>query len=118
MSYRKLSKEEVAKLLGTNPKKHREIVAFVKQYYPRTAVRAVISINSEYDDCNYNNHVSYVEVLDAQGNEVLPLKDKAKECRQQWCDLDISGVTGETSEPQDDITVYLDDNLPELYVKE
>ncbi len=91
---------------------------YVTQYYPKTACSLVVSYNSEYNDNTYDFSVQYVGVYDENGNELLPLKNKAKEARSEWHTFDCP--PGEFDEEANkDLVVYLKDvRIPDLYFGE
>lgn len=124
--YRRATAEELS-VLGYvhNKDKYRQHIDFVSRYYPSNATTLVLVINSEYNDHTYDNDLKYVLVYDKDGNELPPLKDKAKECRMYWTTeyLPIPGTRDggySSSESQDcleDVVIPLGNELPELYVK-
>ena len=63
--YRKLTKEELTMYGIALPSNvfnntYAPYRAFVKKYYGPTAVSATIGINSEYNDCTYDNRLTYI----------------------------------------------------------
>jgi hypothetical protein len=120
--YRLVTRQELEALGFLFPTdKYKEHIAFARKYYPKEAASLVLVINSEYNDNTYDNRLSYVIVYNKDGNELPPLKETAKECRQKWFELAIPGMGkyGYESQDQiDDIVIPLLDNVPELYIKE
>jgi len=57
---------------------------FIKHYYPDTADMVKVFTDNEYNDEGYSVSVRYVKVMDANGDEILPLKETADECRENW----------------------------------
>jgi hypothetical protein len=117
--YRKLTKKELLNTYGVDIEKtinkYRAFREFAKAYYPKTAATMKLIIQSEYNDCSYDNKLSYVIVEDASGNELLPNKETAMECRKNWHDLPMEE---DTSDYVDSITIPLSGDLSDLYVKE
>lgn len=120
--YRKVTRQELEALGFLFPTdKYKEHIAFARKYYPKEATSLVLVINSEYNDNTYDNRLSYVIAYNKDGNELPPLKETAKECRQKWFELAIPGMGKygyESQEQIDDIVIPLLDNVPELYIKE
>lgn len=120
--YRKVTRQELEALGFLFPTyKYKEHIAFARKYYPKEATSLVLVINSEYNDNTYDNRLSYVIVYNKDGNELPPLKETAKECRQKWFELAFPGMGkyGYESQDQiDDIVIPLLDHVPELYIKE
>lgn len=91
---------------------------FIQKYYPDTAYEVVIQIDSQYNDEYYKNSVRYVEVLDINGNELVPLKETARECRGLWNGLYLGSTDNDygngTREPINDIKFYM--NLDDVDV--
>ncbi len=123
-TYRRLPLSEIEQMLGiklsADNERFRAIREHVKRYYPAGAVKALAQMDSEYDDNRYSTAVQYLGVYDQQGNEILPLAKTARECRGQWRDLSIPGLTNEDhDEPAEDVVIPLTGTwLPEMYVKE
>ena len=120
--YRKITKAELQALGFVFPaEKYKQHVAFARQYYPGTATSMVMVMNSEYNDQSYENSLQYILVYDKNGDELLPYKDLAKNCRSAWMDLPIPGVdkyNNESNEQLDDIVIPLSVGIPELYIKQ
>lgn len=124
MSVRKLNKEEIRSLYNTlaghfSPPTELQVAVqkMVKKYYPDTAVSAVVTVHSEYNDQGYDNHASYVGIYDATGKELLPIDNEAaKAARGGWHDLP---VPSESDEQLGDISLFLSTQpLPALYVED
>jgi hypothetical protein len=118
--YRKLTKEELAMYGIALPSNnfnntYAPYRAFVKKFYGSKAVSAAIGINSEYNDCTYDNRLTYIVVYDALGNEMLPLKETAQQSRKEWSSL-ISDGDERSDEQRGDIHFFVTDNIPDLYV--
>jgi hypothetical protein len=83
-------------------------------------------VNSEYNDSTYDNDFQYIIVYDMDGEELPPLKETAKECREHWTVeyLPIPNTyhghygSSESDEPLDDVVIPLTTEVPELYIKE
>lgn len=120
-NYRKVTKQELEALGFVFPtNKYKDHIEFARKYYPKEATSLVIGVSSEYNDNTYDNRLSYIVVYNKDGNELPPLKETAKECRQSWFDLSIPGMGSygyESPEPVDDIVIPLTDSIPELYIK-
>lgn len=121
-NYRLITRQELEAIGFVFPTdKYKEHIKFARKYYPSEATSMVLAINSEYNDNTYNNSLAYVVVYDKNGNELVPLKETAKECRQNWYDLPIPGVIdsyNETGEKMDDVVISLLNDVPELYIKQ
>lgn len=124
--FSRVSIETLESMGVTFPKKEDYVVyrEFAKKYYPNNANKMVIVINSEYNDNSYDNSFSYILVYDKDGNELVPNKNTAHECRDNWHTLIVSVVNGggggflyETRKPVGDITIPLVDIEFELYCK-
>ncbi len=130
MNYRKLTQDEIKSLLTrfgskldkSNDNELSKYQGYAKKYYPSETVSFLVSYNSEYNDEGYDVSVQYVAAYDVNGNELLPLKDTAKEAREKWSDTFYRECTsnyGSFQEPVDDLVINLvKPKLPELYVKE
>lgn len=120
--YRKVTRKELESLgFVFFTDKYKEHIAFARKYYPKEATSLVLCINSEYNDETYDNRLQYVIAYNKDGNELPPLKETAKECRQKWFELSIPGMGKygyESQEQIDDIVIPLSDTIPDLYVKE
>ena len=122
--YRRATAEDLAKLgYVPNINKYSQHIAFAKKYYPPTATNMVMVINSEYNDHTYDNELSYILVYDVEGNELTPIKSKAKECRENWYTLPIPNTSAgeynnrESEEPIEDVVIPLNNEIPEFYIK-
>ena len=119
--YRKVTRQELEALGFVFPtEKYKEHIAFARKYYPKEATSLVLAINSEYNDNTYDNRLSYVIAYNKDGNELPPLKETAKECRQKWFELSIPGMGRygyESMEQLEDVVIPLADSIPELYIK-
>jgi len=119
--YRKVTRQELEALGFVFPtEKYKEHIAFARKYYPKEATSLVLAINSEYNDNTYDNRLSYVIAYNKDGNELPPLKETAKECRQKWFELSIPGMGKygyESMEQLEDVVIPLADSMPELYIK-
>lgn len=121
VEFRKVTRAELEALGFVFPTdKYKEHIAFARKYYPKEATSLVLAINSEYNDNTYDNRLQYVIAYNKDGNELPPLKETAKECRQKWFELSIPGMGKygyESQEQIDDIVIPLLDSVPELYIK-
>jgi hypothetical protein len=127
-SYRKITPKE-SELLGLtrDKEKNQPYVDFVKKYYPSNSYSMTMVFSSEYNDCNYDNSLKYILVFDKEGNELLPIKSTAKECREKWYDLPSPikpnyNYHGEcksfqTDDQIENYSIFLNSDL-DLYVKE
>lgn len=122
VEFRKVTRAELEALgFVFNTDKYKEHIAFARKYYPKEATSLVLAINSEYNDNTYYNRLQYVIAYNKDGNELPPLKETAKECRDKWFDLSIPGLgkyESESQEQMEDIVIPLSDSIPDLYVKE
>lgn len=121
VEFRKVTRAELEALGFVFPTdKYKEHIAFARKYYPKEATSLVLVINSAYNDNTYDNRLQYVIAYNKDGNELPPLKETAKECRQKWFELSIPGMGKygyESQEQIDDIVIPLLDSVPELYIK-
>lgn len=123
-NYRKVTKRELEALGFAFPTdRYKEHVAFARKYYPKEATSLLLVINSEYNDNTYDNRLTCVIVYNKDGNELLPLRETAMECRRNWFNLSIPGMQNhgygyESQEQIEDIVIPLSDSIPELYIKE
>ena len=122
--YRRATAEDLAKIgYVPNINKYSQHIAFAKKYYPPEATTMVMVINSEYNDGTYDNELSYILVYDMGGNELTPIKAKAKECRTLWENLPIPNTSNgnygncESTELLEDVVIPLNNEIPEFYVK-
>jgi hypothetical protein len=123
--YKKLTESEL-KLLGiTAPSAAYKLhIDFAKKYYPSNATTMVLALHSEYNDNTYENTIKYAVVYDVDGNELPPLKATAKQCRDEWIQLNIPGTSNicgyspnESHDEMSDLIIQLTNVLPELYMK-
>lgn len=118
-TYRKLTTDEL-KLYGISVKsdKINSLKNLYAKYFDKTIepAKALIIINSEYDDSDYNNRVTRVVFYDANDNELVPLKSKSREYHGiSSFDYQIE-VKDCTREPLEDELVFL--SVPALYILE
>lgn len=100
-----------------NSDKYNRYRDFVKKYYPVSAVLAEVIVDSEYNDNTYDNQVQMVVVYDGNGDELVPNKSTAKECRAGMRHLGLPGDKYGSSEPEESFFVSMNPKLPDLYVK-
>jgi hypothetical protein len=120
-NYRKVTRVELEAIGFVFPTdKYKEHITFARKYYPKEATSIVIVINSEYNDNTYDNRFSYLLAYNKNGDELPPLKETAKECRQKWFNLSIPGMINgyESNEHIENIVIPLSDSIPDLYIKE
>ena len=93
---------------------------YAKEFYPKTASSMLISLSSEYNDETYDYRIGFVVVYDKDGEELLPLKGKSVEAREQAFDLPNPYEGNECWEEQEtEIVVSLSNEADfDLYVKE
>jgi hypothetical protein len=123
--YRKLTETElttygITKTLAVSKSDlHTSYRNFVKKYYDGSAVLVEVVVHSEFNDNTYDNDVRMVVVYDAFGDEVVPRKDTAKQCRAEMVSLRLGGgpESYESREPAESFFVQMNPTLPELYVK-
>lgn len=122
--YRRATLQDLAKIgYVPNISKYSKHMDFAKKYYPPEATTMVMVVNSEYNDSTYDNELSYILVYDMNGDELTPIKVKAKECRENWYTLPIPNTTSgcysnlESEEPLEDVVIPLNNEIPEFYIK-
>lgn len=124
-TYRKLTESEMrglytllqAKYSGKAKYRESEYQSYAKKYFPPEAAILVIGVRSEYNDNTYDNTVAYVQVLNAEGREIVPLAGKERDARKE--DLRLPFDQYETNEPIEDVVIQLTDlKLEDLYIKE
>lgn len=129
MKYRKLSAKDLNVLLEKlgfrlthkDSEALGKIREYIQQYYPEGASSVLVSYNSEYNDNTYDVSVQYVAVYDKDQNELLPLKDKAREARSQWSNIfhcNDGGYDGPREPVEDKVWLLNTNALPDLYVLE
>lgn len=123
-TYRKLTEHEL-ELFGISrtfaeqkSSAHDEYREFVKKYYNDTATLAEVVMNSEYNDEDYENSVQMVIVYDGDGDEIVPNKSTARECRNDMSSLGLPSGEYESREAKESFFVQLSPKFPDLYVKE
>lgn len=135
--YRKATKQEIDKIYinlkhyyskKANPPEYEKYVKHIKEYYPKNAHKANISLNSEYDDSDYNYTLSYLVVFDKEENELVPITGKSIEARAEFSklgipdyeDLDNKRLMQLGNAPLS-LSIYLEEDvnskLPEIYIK-
>lgn len=82
---------------------------FVKKYYPESAYLVTMQFDSQYNDEGYDNRVNYLLVEDNEGNELLPNKATARECRDNWDNLAHKSTS---EEPLEDIVFKMNGRNP------
>lgn len=118
-TYRKLTADELT-LYGISVKsaKINSLKNLYFKYFDKTIepAKALIIINSEYNDGDYDNRVTRVVFYDANDNELVPLKSKSREYHGiSSFDYQIE-VKDSTREELEDELVFL--IVPTLYVLE
>jgi len=123
-TYRKLTerdleilgiKETASKQTSDSYDHYRE---FVKKFYPKEAALAEVIVSSEYNDSTYDNSIQMVVVYNEHGDELVPNKSTARECRSEMTDLCLPRGEYDSSEPKESFFVQLSPKFPDLYVKE
>lgn len=121
MAYKKLNRDELQSLwknlksLFEDAETYSNVIALVKRYF-KNAHSIFISVDSEYNDQNYDNRLNAIYVYDENGVECGLTRDEREKFTIETSNLDL-GVT-ETDGPMEDIILYVNDTLPEVYVKE
>lgn len=59
-----------------------EVRRYVEEYYPPQANKALVMFSNEYNDEGYDVAVQLILVYDKNDNELVPLKGKSIEARQ------------------------------------
>lgn len=118
-TYRKLTADELT-LYGISAKsdKINSLKNLYFKYFDKTIepAKALIIINSEYNDGDYDNRVTRVVFYDANDNELVPLKSKSHEYHGITSfDYQID-IKDSTREALEDELVFL--VIPTLYVLE
>lgn len=100
--------------------KYHDYIHHIKEFYPAGVVSAILHLNSEYNDYNYNVEIDYITCYDANGEEVLPLSRVDNE-REETARQLPSPYDGEVEERLDNDTtyiIYLDNTKHlEIYLK-
>lgn len=86
---------------------------WVQAFYPREACKVFVKVNCEYNDCYYDINPNVI-VLDAQFNELVPIK---KHTSIEDIFPTINGDS-EVKEMINDFSFFMDSPIPELYVKD
>ena len=121
--YRKVTQQELElfgfKLPKTNEVQYKNTIDFIKKHYPSTAQSIRFVINSEYNDNTYDNTLKYIVVYNKNGDELLPNKATATECRNKWWELEYPGSNNyESNDVIEDIILPLSiSSIPDLYIK-
>ena len=119
MGYREATKEEIKlasagkQQWGHNLEQYR---AFAKKFYDRPVSRLYLIINSEYNDCTYDNKLSAALAYDSNGKVIHPKEGKEREVLTAVHDLPFSEY--ETNDPLEDVVIPLDTSNLTLYIKE
>lgn len=96
---------------------HKSYREFVKTYYPPSAELIEVVVDSEYNDNTYVNNVRMVVVFDKHGDEIVPNKKTAKECRSNMTSIGVGNRSYDTPEPVESFYVHMTPTIPDLYVK-
>jgi hypothetical protein len=124
MTYRRLNDNDLRTLYNLLRAKYDsseprwiDIRAYVRTYYPQNATSAVIVVASQYNDQDYDNEIRYIDVFDANGDELTPLKEKRDKARIALESLSLPDEMDTTNDELDDITIFLgEQQIPALYV--
>jgi hypothetical protein len=113
---------------GQSPKALLPWIELVKQYYPNTAVQALLRFNSEYNDSGYDYSPGFLIVYDIKGKELIPIEGKSKEARIKLMNLGVPNLPGFNGEyvgdddPTPEFILNLNSeatmDIPILYVRE
>lgn len=90
---------------------------FAKTYYPSSAALVEVIVDSEYNDNTYDNEIQMVVVYDGNGDELVPNKSTAKQCRADMRLLGMPGGRYDSRDPEESFFVQMDPKFPDLYVK-
>ncbi len=118
MNFRLLNVDELKQYgINIDQTKITKLTNIYTQYFDKSVkpCKALIIVNSEYNDEGYNNKVSRVVFYDENDNELIPLKGQSRKfhSKTDWYDIDIC----EDSENEiEDQIVFM--NPPALYVRE
>ncbi len=133
MAYRKLTKKEFDEIVAmhSNDKtvsdvQKKKLLEFIKKNFVggERANSILLVMNSEYDDCVYNNSISTALIFDTEGNELIPKKGLHLSARQEIMNelyglgYQLNGDGEGTNEPVESATINLVGGVPDLYVKE
>ena len=122
MTYRRLSDSELQTLYKNlkgyfeSGEKFPALLKLVHKYF-NGACSILVSVDSEYNDSTYDNRAKSVFVYDENDVEIpLNRSDREK------FEIDVQAVSiplqSETYEPLEDIVIYVNKKLPEVYIKE
>ena len=90
---------------------------FVLKYYPKNSALIEVMVDSSYNDSTYDNRVYMIVVYDSDGNELVPNKNTARNCREEMRQISLPYGQYETHESIESFFVKMDKSIPELYVK-
>jgi hypothetical protein len=120
--YRLLTEKEMQMLGITLPSKDRNdkydiYRNFVLKYYPKNSSLIEVMVDSSYNDSTYDNRIYTIVVYDSDGNELVPNKSTARDCREEMRQMNLPYGQYETCEPSESFFVKMDKTVPDLYVK-
>lgn len=116
--YKKLTTEELTSYgIKLNDTKISHLLSIYNDFFDKAIVpyKCLLIVDSEYNDCTYDNKLMKVIFYDKENNELIPLKTKSREFHTlNYYEYDIN-ISGETREQIEDEVVLL--VIPDLYIK-
>lgn len=122
MTYKKLDEADLSKLYKNlrgyfdGGHKHSKLTTLVEKYFSSPS-SILISVDSEYNDSTYDNKAVGVFVYDDKDMEIPLNRSDREKFNLEVAVLSIE-VPYESDEPMEDIVVYVNRKLPEVYIKE
>ena len=124
MAYRKLTTDEMKELYKNLngyfgvPEKYSKLVSIVNKYFPK-AQSILLEVDSEYNDETYDNGLGSVYVYGEKDIEIPLSRIDREKFNEELDRLPYNIVPTETNDPIDHpIVIYVNKQLPEIYIKE
>lgn len=129
MAYKKLDEDELKTLYNNlrgyfDSDHHSDIVRMVNKYYPKDLISVIlVSVSSEYNDNGYDNSVTGITCYDENDIEVPLSRDQRSKFNNaiegiSLPEFENNNYGNGTNEPVEDIVIYINKDLPEIYIKE
>lgn len=121
MDFKKLNNLELKELyrnlqgyFGVD-EKYQPLVNLINKYFKNPA-SLLISVDSEYNDNTYDNKFVGVYVYDSKDVEIPLSRESRERFSIEVQDVHVS-IPHETNEPLEDFVIYINKELPDLYIK-
>lgn len=122
-TYRKLDEKELRTLHKNlngffnheEYNKHTRLIKVVDSFFSGVCT-ILISVHSEYNDSTYDNKVNSVSVYDSDDMEIPLSREKRVEFNKVLDNMEV--VPYETNEFLEDIVLYVNKQIPDIYVEE